>query len=128
MEKSENKPVIYALTAFFIFVSGFLARILASNFGVVNCKGLTGGPLFAVNALILLVLLYFIRSKGLGKNAQLAYTIVLSAGIGNLTDEVLNKCVLDYFSLFGVYFNVFEVFICIGLFILGFTYTTKKVK
>lgn len=120
--------MIYALTAFFIFISGFLVRIIASGSGVVNCKGLTGAPLFAVNALILLVLLYFVRSKELGKTAHLAYTMVLAAGIGNLTDEVLNNCVLDYFTVLGVHFNIFDVFICTGLLILGFTYTTKKVK
>lgn len=123
-----TKFVIHTIVAVFIVILGFTVRNVAFNLGVVNCKGLTAVPLFAVNSLILFVLAYFVRSKELGTLAQIAYTMVFAAGIGNLLDELLNKCVLDYFSIFGVYFNMFDIFICTGLLILGFTYTTKKVK
>lgn len=82
---------------------------------------LSGKQLFLIvttsAALLLVAYWLFFRSRG-DRLQQAALILVLSGGIGNLIDRVLNGEVVDYINLLFMHFAVFnfaDICVCVGV-------------
>ena len=82
---------------------------------------LSGKQLFLIiatsAALLVVAYLLFFRSRG-NRLQQAAMILVLSGGVGNLIDRVLNGEVVDYINLLFMRFAVFnfaDICVCVGV-------------
>ena len=79
--------------------------------------------------LIVLILIYLMmRSNGLEK---ISYSIIIGGSLGNLTDRIYQRSVIDFIdihvnNLHWFIFNIADIFITLGVIILVILEITKK--
>ena len=88
---------------------------------------LEGNLLFIIFLSLMIIggIFFFIRFKRLSWSESFCYALIVGGAIGNLLDRVIYGYVIDFFdfTLFGyemAIFNVADVFIVLGVFLLLF--------
>ena len=73
--------------------------------------------------IIIFMLIKYLKENKVEKNEKIGYSFVLGGAIGNLLDRIIYGYVIDFFdfNIFGYnypIFNIADIFIVIGIFIL----------
>ncbi|MCA9302468.1 signal peptidase II [Candidatus Nomurabacteria bacterium] len=96
-----------------------------------NCKGvafLLINPYvgFVLNALSLLVIIILLSTRFRNRGERFFALLIFSGGLFHLLSRLVSGCVYDYFNVFGISFDLADVFINLGLF--GLTLCILKQK
>lgn len=104
----------------------FFSLTYVKNTGVAFSM-LEGNILFILlmSVIVVGVLVYFAKSKENGRLEKICYSMIFGGALGNFLDRILYGYVIDFFdfTLFGyemAIFNVADIFIVLGVFLLLF--------
>ncbi len=107
-------------------VPHFFSLTYVKNRGIAFSM-LEGNLLFVIFLSLMIIggIFFFIRFKKLSWSESFCYALIVGGAIGNLLDRVIYGYVIDFFdfTLFGyemAIFNVADIFIVLGVFLLLF--------
>lgn len=89
-----------------------------------ECGKNNSGIIIAINIIIILIIsIYIIKNfNNSSKVTNIALTLVISGGIGNLIDRIFRGYVIDYIDINNIFefpiFNLADIFIVIGIAIM----------
>ena len=70
-------------------------------------------------AVIFTVFIYFVILKiGMTKYTFLGLSLLAYGGFGNLIQRVKNGCIIDNLSILEINFNIYDIFIVTGIFVI----------
>lgn len=114
-----------------LLVFGFLglmidqvSKLLASKFLPVNYNsGISFGWGGSVSIFLILAILLLVVFDSIKRGVTISDILIISGGLSNIIDRVWRGAVVDWISLFGLWFNLADVAIAAGVALIIYGYT-----
>ena len=110
-----------------ILADQFSKQVASGYFSVTYNPGISFGIWGNVNILVVMAVLGLVAIDAIKRGLSIFDILIISGGLSNVIDRLSRGSIIDWITVFGLWFNLADIAIAIG--VLGILYNvwTKRV-